>query len=86
VKNKREIYNTYLNNLYINIKTIYLAIYLFIIFENNYKKISNKGNRITKINTIITIILIIAHKRRKSQVYYLVFNIIIILLQFNYIP
>ena len=43
----------------------------FIIFKNSYKKIGSEGNKITKIDAIITIILIITYK---------VFNIVTILL------
>jgi len=54
MRNRRKTYDIYPSNLYTtSIKTIHLAIRLFIILKNSYKKISSRGNKITKINVII---------------------------------
>jgi len=55
----------------------------FTIFKDSYKKIGSGGTRITKINAIITIILIITRRQRESKLYPLVFNIVAIFLQFS---
>jgi len=59
VRDRWEVYDIYPSGFYINIKIIRLVIRFFIIFKNGYEKIGSRGNRITKINIIIIIFLLL---------------------------